>query len=338
MTKRALFLLPFLSVFLILGQSPDLQGGPSSSLRQNVEKLSALLRGNSFREADRLAATLLADSAIDAPTLALCGLAVLKAGRVREAEVLFKRVISRSPDNPEAHLGLGRIGRIRNDLDAALAHLRRAVASAGFYEEALRRLWRTAWDRGLVSDLFEIRKLAEERFGRESKPLPSWIVNNQAQIQGLSGKRLFQMEGRFERLSVPLVTNADSRIRMLAFKLNGKNEYLFDIDSASPDFMTISPLLAEELGLSMTGSSTATGVGTGTAAVRFSMLDHVELGGITFRNVPVMVSDLHSFRGFKNGLIGTGLLKRFNVMIDVEAGVMDLFPLDRPELLCRYVA
>jgi tetratricopeptide (TPR) repeat protein len=144
MTKRALFLLPFLPVFLIFGKSPDAQRGPSSPLRQDVEKLSALLHGDSFREAERLAAALMADHAVDALTLALCGLAVLKAGRVREAEVLFNKVISRSPDNPEAHLGLGRIGRIRNDLDAALTHLRRAVASAGFYEEALRQLWRTA--------------------------------------------------------------------------------------------------------------------------------------------------------------------------------------------------
>jgi hypothetical protein len=136
-------------------------------------------------------------------------------------------------------------------------------------------------------------------------------------------------------LKIPLVRNEDSRIRkrMIALKLNGKGEYLFDIDSASADFLTVSPLLAEERGLPLTGNSTATGVGTATAAVRFSILDKVELGEVTFRNVPVMVSDLHTFRGLKKGLLGTALLKRFNVTIDVEAGVMDLFPLDRPELL-----
>jgi hypothetical protein len=147
------------------------------------------------------------------------------------------------------------------------------------------------------------------------------------------------MEGRFDRLKVPLVTDADPRIRIrrIAIKLNGKGEYLFDIDSASADFMTVSPLLAEELGLSMTGSSTASGVGTATAAIRFSVVDKVEFGGIAFRNVPVFVSDLHTFRGSKKGLIGTGLLKRFNVTIDVEARIMDLFPLERPELLAANI-
>ena len=335
MNKSVRFALPLLSVFLILGQSPDSRGGQSSARQQGVDKLVSLLRDNSFREADKLAAKLLADPAADARTQAICGLAVLKAGRVREAEAIFDKVISLLPKNPEAHLGLGRIGRIRNDSDAAISHLRRAILSPAFYEEALRQLWRTTWDRGFVSELHEVYKLAEERYGRESKPLPSWFTNGLGQVQGLTGRQLFQMEGRFEHLAVSLVRNEDSRIRirMIALKLNGKGEYLFDIDSASADFLTVSPLLAEELGLSLTGNSTATGVGTVTAAVRFSMLDKVEFGGIAFRNVPVFVSDLHPFRGLKKGLLGTALLKRFNVTIDVEAGIMDLFPLERPELL-----
>jgi hypothetical protein len=335
MNKCARTVFSLLLSFLFLGQTLDSRGGRSSAQRQDADRLTALMRDSSFREADKLAAALLADPAADARTQAICGLAVLKAGRVREAEAIFDKVILRSPDNPEAHLGLGRIGRIRNDTDSAISHFRRAIPASAFYEEALRHLWRTTWDRGFVSELHEVYKLAEERYGRESKPLPSWFTNGLGQVQGLAGKRLFQMEGRFERLKVPLVRSEDSRIRirMIALKLNGKGEYLFDIDSASADFLTVSPLLAEELGLPLTGNSTATGVGTATSAVRFSMLDRVELGGITFRNVPVMVSDLHPFRGLKKGLLGTALLKRFNVTIDVEAGVMDLFPLDRPELL-----
>jgi len=330
---RTVFLL--LLSFLLLGQTLDSQGGRSAAQRQDADKLATLIGDSSFREADKLAAKLLADPAADARTQAICGLAVLKAGRIRESEAIFNKVILRSPDNPEAHLGQGRIGRIRNDLDGTVAHLRRAIPSPAFYEEALRQLWRTTWDRGFVSELHEVYKLAEERYGRESKPLASWFTNGLGQVQGLTGKRLFQMEGRFEHLAIPLVRNEDSRIRirMIALKLNGKGEYLFDIDSASADFLTVSPLLAEELGLPLTGNSTATGVGTATAAVRFSMLDKVELGGIAFRNVPVMVSDIHPFRGLKKGLLGTALLKRFNVTIDVEAGVMDLFPLERPELL-----
>jgi len=334
MNKRAWTILLLVPVFLSFGRTPDPRSGRPAASQKDVERLEALVLSTSFRDAEKLASEILADPAVDPRTQAVCGLALLRAGRVGEAESIFKKVVAVSPDNPEAHLGLGRIGRIRNDPDGAIAHLRRAVRSEVFFEDALRQLWRTAWDRGPVSDLFEIYKTAEERYGRESKPLPSWFTNGLAQVRGLAGKRLFEMEGRFESMKVPLVTaEPRGRIQMISLRLNGKGPYLFDIDSASADFLTVSPLLAEELGLPLTGSSTASGVGTATAAVRFTVLDKVEIGEIAFRNVPVMVSDLHPFRGLKKGLLGTALLKRFNVTIDVEAKAMTLFPLDRPDLL-----
>jgi hypothetical protein len=141
-------------------------------------------------------------------------------------------------------------------------------------------------------------------------------------------------------VTVPLVSDEarHPRMRMVRLRVNGKAEYAFDLDSASPDFLTISPLIAEDLGLAATGSSTASGVGTQTAAVRFAVLDRVEVGPVTFRHVPVMVSDLQSFRGERRGLVGTGLLKRFNVTLDAGAAVMHLAPLDQPDLLTGTLA
>jgi hypothetical protein len=299
----------------------------------DAEKLVSLLRSDAFREAGRTADAILARRPEDPEIKALCGLALLKMGRISESESVFNEVVSRSPDNPEAHLGLGRIGRIRNDAEAAIRHLRRGVESRAFYEEAFRQLWRAARDRGRMADLADVYRLAEARFQREERPLPNWIVNGHAQLGGFEGEDLYRMEGDFEHIPVPLLRRQGARNRMISLRLNGKGEYPFDIDSASPDFITVSPLLALELGLRETGNSVATGVGTDTARVRFSTLDRVDLGGITFRNVPVMVSDLHTFKGLKKGLVGTGLLKRFNCTIDVRRETMDLFPLDRPELL-----
>jgi len=316
------------------GAEPATRDAPQAGLA----RLEALILRSSFRDGGKLADDILADPASDARARAVCGLALLKAGRLREAEKTLKEAVAASPGNPEAHLGLGRLARIRNDMDAAIAHFRKAVSSKTFYEDALRQLWRAAWDRGEVSDLFEIYKTAEERYAGESKPLPSWFTNGLAQVRGLAGKRLFEMTGRFERVRVPLVTTEPhGRIRMFALDLNGKGEYLFHLDSALPDFMTISPLLAEELGLVPTGSATSTGVGTASVSTRFSVLDEVRLGPLTFRNVPVMVSDVQTLRGVKEGLVGTAWLKRFNVTIDVDSGSMDLFPLDRPELLAKSI-
>jgi hypothetical protein len=136
-----------------------------------------------------------------------------------------------------------------------------------------------------------------------------------------------------DHVVVPLLRLEDTRIRMFSMRLNVRGEYPIDIDSASADFLTLSPLLAEELGLRQEGASRAVGVGTDHAGVRFARLDRAEIGGIVFSDVPVMVSDLHVFRGLKKGLLGTALLKRFNVTIDVAAGRMHLYALDKPELM-----
>jgi tetratricopeptide (TPR) repeat protein len=339
MNVRTRILLPACSLALFLGAIVGTPAAPPTAHQTGINWLEQLVLADSFREAGKLATEVLAGAPADARTLAACGLALLKMGRIAEAEALFDRVTALEPDNPEAHLGLGRIARIRNDPDEAICHLRRAVRSEVFYGEAFHQLWRAAWDNGRVCDLFDIYERAEELYRRKLRPLPSWFTNGMSQIGRIPGERLFKMEGRFDHLAVPLVENADPRvrIRMIALRLNGKGEYLFDIDSASADFLTLSPLLAEELGLALTGSSTASGVGSGEASVRFSMLDKVALGGITFRNVPVMVSDLHPFKGLKKGLLGTALLKRFNVTIDVGRKVMDLYPLDRPDLLAAAI-
>jgi hypothetical protein len=334
MSNRARILTAMTLAVMMVGQGHAFLSHQSETAKPGTGKLVSLLLANSFREADKLAVQLLGDSALGAADMAVCGLAVLKAGHIGEAEAILKKVLLRSPEEPDVHLGLGRIAFIRNDAETSISHLRRAVPSASFYDEALRHLWRAALDRGMVDDLFRIAKLAEERCGRSSKPLPSFFTNGLAQVKGLAGKRLFQMEGRFERIRIPLVAYEPRRgTHMISLALNGKGDYLFHLDSALAAFMTISPSLADELGLVPTGSATSTGVGPASIATRFAMLDPVELGPVTFRNVPVMVSDVQTLRGQKQGLIGTALLKRFNATIDVEAGIMDFFPLDRPDLL-----
>jgi hypothetical protein len=332
--SRILFVLPVLLV--VVGPIPALPDGQARTGSSDIARLASLLQADAFLEADKLAAVLLAGpSAAEPSALAVCGLAALKAGRIEEAEKILQKAAARSSEKPEASLGLGRIRRIRNDAAGSVEHLRRAVRSASFYEEALRQLWRAEWELGDVDALAEVRDLAVERFGRESKPVPSVFSNGFEQVSGLAGKRLFEMSGTFDRIDLPLLVDRERapRIRMVSLALNGKGEFPFDIDSAAADFILLSPLLAEALGLSLTGSASAAGVGPDAAPVRFAVLDTVGLGPVTFRNVPVMVSDIAPFRGLRKGLLGTGLLKRFNVTIDVEAERLVLYPLDKPERL-----
>ena len=262
---------------------------------------------------------------------------MLKAGRVEESETLFNKAVALAPENPEAHLGLGRIARIRNRNDAAIPHLERAIFSADFHEEALRHLWQAVSERGRTDELRRIKSLAGERFKRDNQPIPSWLEIAINQVSGRDGKHLFRMEGRFERINLPLAHRDSFGLRMVSLKVNGKGPYPFDIDSALVDFMMVSPQLAEELGLSLTGNATATGVGTREARVRFAVLDKVEIGPVAFFDVPVRVADIQSFRGERKGLLGTGFLKRFNVTIDPGKQEMILYPLDRPDLLAAMI-
>jgi hypothetical protein len=335
----AIGLIPVLGPVTASGRPGHERPWGACSRQDGLTRLEQLVLADSYLEAAKVAAEVLAGPTADARTLAVCGLALLKAGRIAEAETQLDKALELAPDTPEAHLGLGRIARMRNDTDAAIRHLRRACRSEAFYGEAFRQLWRAAWDRGGVDDLFDICRQAEDRYRRDNRPFPSWFTNSMSQIKGLQDAQLFRMEGRFERLSVPLVENADPRvrIRMIALGLNGRGQYLFHLDSALVDFMTISPLLAEELGLVPVGNATSSGVGTGTIDTRFAMLDEVRLGPLTFHDVPVMVSDVRTLRGLKEGLVGTAFLKRFNATIDVEAGAMDLYPLERPDLLAARV-
>jgi len=300
---------------------------------EEAEKLTSLLRADAFLEAGKLADTLLARRPEEPEVQALCGLAVLKMGRIAEAEAIFNDVVSRAPENPEAHLGLGRIGRIRNDTATAVKHLRLAVGSRTFVIEAFHEWWRTASDRGLMSELAEIYDLGRQRFEGEKKPLPGWLDNAWSQLEDFKGAQLYRMDGEARPVTIPLVHHGHDDNRMFRMRINGRAEYPFDIDSAAANFLMISPLAAKELGLKSTGKAFATGVGSGSAPQSFARLDRVDLGGWTFRDVPVLISDIVPFRGLKKGLIGTGLLKRFNVTIDVRAGRMDLYPLDRPDLM-----
>lgn len=63
----------------------------------------------------------------DAPELCLAELC-LQQGRLDDAEHHFQHVLQHAPDNPRAHLGLGRLASERGNLKDGIAHLSRSAA------------------------------------------------------------------------------------------------------------------------------------------------------------------------------------------------------------------
>ncbi|HEX5272810.1 MAG TPA: tetratricopeptide repeat protein [Gemmataceae bacterium] len=55
--------------------------------------------------------------------------ALLTAGRLDEAQPLFREALEKDPDSPRAHLGMGQMALARGDTDEALAHLARCTSS-----------------------------------------------------------------------------------------------------------------------------------------------------------------------------------------------------------------
>jgi tetratricopeptide (TPR) repeat protein len=60
----------------------------------------------------------------------LLGELLLDRHRIEEAELLFRAVLEKEPENPRAHLALGRLALGRNQLEQSLDHLERAAAGA----------------------------------------------------------------------------------------------------------------------------------------------------------------------------------------------------------------
>ena len=204
-----------------------------------------------------------------------------------------------------------------------MSHLRRAVPSAAFYEDALRQLWRTPPGTA-ASFPTSSRSTSWPKSATAANPGPSPPGSPTAspRSRGSPG-------------------SGSSRWRAASSAWRSLSSANEEPPGPHPDDRPQAQRkgripLRHRFGLRrFPDRQPASGRGAGprpdrqlhgrrawgrpTAAVRFSVLDKVELGAVAFRNVPVMVSDIHPFRGLKKGLLGTALLKRFNVTIDVEA-------------------
>jgi tetratricopeptide (TPR) repeat protein len=105
----------------------------------------------------------LSRSGSDAPRLRLAE-ALLGQGQSDEAEALFREVMTHDPDNPTAHLGLGRLAYERDDWQDSLTHLDRAAASPLTQKRA----------RTLLTEVYRRRDdlVAAERERRLGEDLP----------------------------------------------------------------------------------------------------------------------------------------------------------------------
>ncbi len=298
---------------------------------QELALIERRLKADEYLEAAETARDLLARFPSSAEAHALHGLALFRSGDVAGAEAAFRSALRIDPGSPEAHLGMGRISRGWNRLDEAAAHHRKGTASKRFDGEAYLELSRVLAEQGEFAGALKAVRQASERIDyccqRDMRASIAYY--------GALGPEKYLIIPEFRKTRIEIKRNqgsGESPIREVEVRLNGAGPWPFHLDTAHRGQMAISSDLARELNLPRSGRSSAGGVGPGTRVVEGSSLERLEIGEITIRKVPVTIMDSPTFRGGTKGLIGTGLLKRFNCTLDVRKGTLDLFHRDRVDL------
>lgn len=250
--------------------------------------------------------------AADPERLDSLAVALLRIGRLDDAEKLFHRVLDAAAGDPEAHAGLGKLALFRGRAAEAETLLAGAapdddLARADLFAARLR-----LGEYGAAAEMAE----AVDQPGRVSllQELASggaYLVGNPREVR-LAFTRTWP---------VPIVRVSLNGQSVLMAVDTGAADLL--IDEGAARRCNIHPLPAE-----------ATAWWSGNRiAVRCAMVPKIELGGIRVERVPAGVLSLHRYTLENNpqaeplaGIIGINLLRRFVPTLDYQGQRLILRP------------
>lgn len=310
--------------------------GPPPPDEADLAQIERLLKADDHAVALKEAAGLVERFPGSAEACALHGLALLRSAGAAAAEQEIGRCLEIDDGCAEAHLGMGRLAYGRNQLDLALEHYRKAATGGRFTGEALEAAAGVHAERG---DFVAALDLAQGAAQRMDYLEGDHLANLTAAIEYyrfLGERKRMVLPPAFETIAIPLLGRGEllgRPVQSFEVRVNGEGPWPFDVDSAARNVMTLSVQLADRLGLERAGRFPAVGVGDAKQTLEGSWVDRIEIGDLSIENVPVLVMDSPTFSGEERGLIGTGLLKRFNCTIDVAGGTFTLYGPDRADLL-----
>lgn len=268
----------------------------------------------SFRDAQlqlRYATRDTAGHGNDVARLDTLAVALLRLGRVPEARALFQRTLTANPGDPAACAALGKLALWSDRLAEAESLLVLAgdvaEARADLYATRLRRAeWTAA--AAMSEDLNDDgRKPLLERLAEGP---PMGVEGTEAQLY-------------FERIwPAPLVK----------VKLNGTLVVMM-VDTGTPGLLLDTKALSRYGVTPLAGQRLTPWTGT-RVAVKNALVQKLELGGITFTNIPAGVLSLRKLSLEVNpqatpvsGVIGVELLRHFAVTFDYPGRRLLLAPL-----------
>jgi clan AA aspartic protease (TIGR02281 family) len=106
-------------------------------------------------------------------------------------------------------------------------------------------------------------------------------------------------------------------------KVNGQAIGYFILDTGAT-FTSVSRLIADQLGISASGSTVRLTTASGTILAPLALVDELEIGGAVARHVAAVIHDLPNVPPNVVGLLGLSFLERFRVNIDLTSGILSL--------------
>ncbi len=309
---------------------------PATLSDDQLKEIEKALKADSA-EALEMARGAAAVTPLDPEAQALLGLALLRQGHIERAGEALLLALDLDPSCADAHFGLGKIAYGKNRLEAAVAHLRTAASSTRFRMEVFLTLSDVFADGGRPDAALQATELAAKESDYLTEPERAALESKVQFFRSLRTSGTFKLPDSFQKTTVDIITSeevTEGRGPMdINLRINGMERGRFRIDTSYTGVIMVSGSLAGRLSLEPVGWFPVQLRGEGEREAGGSVLETLEIGGLSVSRVPAQTLRGPTFTGEIDGLVGMGLLKRFNFSIDFRGSVLQLYRGDRPDLL-----
>lgn len=235
-------------------------------------------------------------------------------GLFSDAEDTARQEIAADSHNAQSHWRLGLVLLYRNKLDQAVAEFntaRRIDPGLPLYDALLAEAAYRSDDFKSAADLFE-------KAGRTGKA---------AQLRSFAGRKPYEMSGAGTTVVKFVQTDP---MPMIEVQVNGGPAVNFLIDTGAAE-VTLDRDYAKSIGVTDFGDEDGTFGGGKKAKTGLGAIESLSLGGLTVKNLPVLLLNTQAFSVAAqgkpvSGVVGTVFLYHFLSTLDYPGGRLVLAP------------
>ncbi|HQZ39868.1 MAG TPA: aspartyl protease family protein [Vicinamibacterales bacterium] len=263
---------------------------PSISVPARIGVVKSALQIGEFADAQREARSLLAVAPLNTEVLTVHADALWSAGTFDEAEAEYRDALGRQPGMSRALHGIARAQASRNLLDEAMDSA----------QAALRESPRDPEIHHTVGTIFERMRRYEQAAAAYTNYVNLLPNKDHSEKAAWSRAQVRFLKSFGEREPIAIDDEAAERLYTVGFRLvddkiivkarvNGQRLQDFVLDTGSEQ-TTISRQTASAAGVRPITYTLSAGVGeVGLRGLQLGRLDSLEIGGLKFSNVPVMI-------------------------------------------------